>query len=76
MRDARTQIALGLAIGLPLAFALTRALAQFTDRITLLDPLAFLGVPLLLAVLAALAAYLPARASTRIDPAESLRADG
>ena len=76
MRDARTQIALGLGIGLPLAFALTRALAQFTDRITLLDPLAFLGVPLLLAVLAALAAYLPARASARIDPAESLRAEG
>lgn len=76
MRDARTQIVLGLAIGLPLAFALTRALAQFTDRITLLDPLAFIGVPLLLAALAALAAYLPARASTRIDPAESLRADG
>lgn len=76
MRDARRQIALGLAIGLPLAFVLTRLLAQLTDRITLFDPLAFLGVPLLLAALAALAAYLPARASARIDPAESLRAEG
>lgn len=74
MRDARRQIALGLAIGLPLAFVLTRLLAQLTDRITLFDPLAFLGVPLLLALLALLAAYLPARASARIDPAESLRA--
>lgn len=76
LRDARRQIALGLAIGLPLAFVLTRLLAQLTDRITLFDPLAFLGVPLLLALLAALAAYLPARASARIDPAESLRAEG
>jgi predicted permease len=76
MRDARRQILLGLAIGLPLAFVLTRLLAQLTDRITLFDPLAFIGVPLLLALLAALAAYLPARASAGIDPAESLRGEG
>ena len=76
MRDARRQITLGLTIGLPLAFVLTRLLAQLTDRITLFDPLAFVGVPLLLALLAALAAYLPARASAGIDPAESLRGEG
>jgi predicted permease len=76
MRDARRQIALGLLIGLPLAFALSRVLASLTDRITLFDPLAFIGVPLLLTLLAALAAYLPARTSARIDPAESLRAEG
>jgi hypothetical protein len=76
MRDARRQIALGLVIGLPLAFALSRVLASLTDRITSFDAIAFVGVPLLLALLAALAAYLPARASARIDPAESLRAEG
>jgi macrolide transport system ATP-binding/permease protein len=76
MRDARRQIALGLAIGLPLAVVLTRLLAQLTDRITLFDPIAFVGVPLLLALLAALAAYVPARNCASIDPAESLRADG
>lgn len=76
MRDARRQIALGLAIGLPLAFALSRLLASLTDRITVFDPIAFFAVPLLLSLLAALAAYLPARASARIDPAESLRAEG
>ncbi|MFN7783524.1 MAG: ABC transporter permease [Lysobacterales bacterium] len=76
MRDARRQIALGLVIGLPLAFALSRVLASLTDRITSFDAIAFVAVPLLLALLAALAAYLPARASARIDPAESLRAEG
>ncbi|SDD69886.1 FtsX-like permease family protein [Aquimonas voraii] len=76
MRDARRQIALGLVIGLPLAFALSRVLASLTDRITSFDAIAFVGVPLLLALLAAVAAYLPARASARIDPAESLRAEG
>lgn len=76
MHEARRQITLGLAIGLPLAFVLSRLLAQLTDRITLFDPIAFVGVPLLLAALAGLAAYLPARASAGIDPAESLRAEG
>ncbi len=76
MRGALGQIALGLAIGLPLAFVLSRVLAHFTDRLTLLDLTAFVGVPLLLSGMALLAAWLPARASARINLLESLRATG
>jgi ABC-type lipoprotein release transport system permease subunit len=40
-----------------------------------LDPLTFLAVPLILAIAAALASYLPARRAARIDPVEALRAE-
>lgn len=75
MGRACRQIGLGLLIGLPLAFALSRLLAQLTDRLALLDPWAFIGVPVLLAGLTVLAAFVPARASTRINPSESLRSE-
>jgi ABC-type antimicrobial peptide transport system permease subunit len=72
---ALRQVGLGLAIGLPLAIAAARIGASITERLGGFDGFAFIGVPLLLAGLALVAAWLPARHAARIAPAEALRAE-
>jgi ABC-type antimicrobial peptide transport system permease subunit len=70
---AARQIALGLGIGLPLAFAVSRAVAAYTDQLRTFDAVSFVVVPAALAAIALLAAWLPARHSGRIAPHEALR---
>ena len=62
----------GLAIGVPAALALSRALASLLMVIQLDTPV-FVGLTLLLVFVAAFAAYIPARWATRIDPMVALR---
>ncbi|HEX8764198.1 MAG TPA: ABC transporter permease [Candidatus Acidoferrum sp.] len=63
----------GLAIGLPIAFVLARALASMLFGVEAADPFSFLALPLLLAAVAAFASYLPARRAARVDPLVALR---
>jgi predicted permease len=63
----------GLAIGLPAAWAVTRLLTKLLSGVSATDPLTFGGVSLLLAIVALLACYLPARRSVKIDPLAALR---
>ena len=63
----------GMACGLLLAFAASRLLRSFVFGITPHDPLTFAVVAGVLAVVAILASYIPARRATRIDPLEALR---
>jgi putative ABC transport system permease protein len=63
----------GLALGLAVAFALTRVMSTMLYGVDATDRFTFIGVSLLLAVSALLACYLPARSAMRLDPMAALR---
>jgi len=65
----------GTAIGLAGALWLSRYLRSLLFEVAPTDGLTVLGVPVLVLLVAALAAYVPALRATRIDPAEALRAE-
>jgi putative ABC transport system permease protein len=65
--------AIGLAIGVAGSLALARTMQSLLFGVSGTDPLTFLGVALLLAIVALLACYLPARSATRVDPMVALR---
>ena len=74
MRALRV-VAAGVMLGLAGAFAVTRVLQTFLFGVTPTDPIAFTIVTLLLMTVALMAAWLPARRATRIDPSAALRAE-
>jgi putative ABC transport system permease protein len=63
----------GLAIGIPCALAMTNALSSLLFGIVRMDTLTLAGLTVLLAGVAALAAYVPARRATIVDPLVALR---
>jgi len=69
-------LAVGIVVGLIAAFAVSRMLGALVFGITALDPLTFIGVPLVLAGVALVANLVPALRATRVDPAEALRSSG
>jgi ABC-type lipoprotein release transport system permease subunit len=68
--------ATGLVIGAAGALLLTRALRSLLHGVTPADPLTFGAVVCVLAAVAALASYVPARRVTRVDPKAVLRVEG
>jgi predicted permease len=65
----------GLIVGLVVAAGVTRVLQAFLFGVTPTDPIAFTIVTLLLMAVGLMAAWLPARRATRIDPCAALRAE-
>jgi ABC-type antimicrobial peptide transport system permease subunit len=65
----------GAAVGLAGAVATSRLFQSLLFEVSPIDPVAFVTASMLLIGVAALAAYVPARRATRIDPVQALRAD-
>jgi len=66
-------LAIGLCIGLPVAFVLTRLLAQWLFGVTPLDAVTYTSVALILILVALAASYAPARRAAQVDPTTALR---
>ena len=65
----------GSVAGLAGAIALSRVLHSFLFEVSAVDPLTFGTVPVLMALVAVTAAWVPARRAAGVDPMEALRAD-
>jgi len=66
---------IGLAIGLTLAALMARALSSALFGVVQVDAPVFVGLTLVLMTVAAIAAYIPARWATRVDPIQALRCE-
>jgi putative ABC transport system permease protein len=65
----------GLVVGLGMTLVVSRLLANLLYGVSVYDPATFVLVPLLLFVVAAVAAWLPARRAARVDPMVALRCE-
>jgi ABC-type antimicrobial peptide transport system permease subunit len=63
----------GIALGVVGALAVTRLIGSLLYDLSPTDPFTFIGVAVLLTLVALLASYLPARRATRVDPMIALR---
>jgi predicted permease len=73
LRETLLLVVLGVAVGLPVAFAGTHLLKSMLFGLGLVDPVAIVVSAMSLAVVAALAGFLPARRAMRVDPMVALR---
>lgn len=73
LANAMTIAAIGLGIGLVASLLASRVLSTLLFGVRPDDPLTFVGISVLLALIAAVASYLPAYRATRIDPLAALR---
>jgi len=66
-------VLIGLAVGLLAAFGITRVMTRLLVGVSASDPLTYTTVAMLLASVALLACWIPARRATRVDPGIALR---
>ncbi len=75
LRRASVLTAIGAAAGLAGAFAAAHTIRAYLFGVRPLDPMFYLAAIIVLAAAALVAAYVPARRATRIDPVQALRAE-
>jgi putative ABC transport system permease protein len=73
LREAVVLVAIGVAIGVPAAYGLGRLMDSLLYGVSPGQPLTLLAGPVLMAVVALAAAYIPVRRATRVDPMVALR---
>src|SRR5262249_29707523 len=75
MKESILMVTIGMAIGLGAALATTRLIATLLFELSPYDPSTIAAAALLMTVVAALAAYRPARRASRVDPMTALRCE-
>jgi predicted permease len=75
IKEAMTLVVIGMAIGWGLAATLSRFIASFLVGVGAMDAVTFAAIPTVLASVALLASYLPARRAMKVDPMVALRCD-
>jgi predicted permease len=75
IRQGMGLVLIGVIIGVASAFALARVMTTFLFGVTPRDPVVFVAVPLVLAAVAWLGVWLPARRAARVDPVLALRVE-
>jgi putative ABC transport system permease protein len=73
IKQGLTLTMIGLAIGVAVSLALTRLMESLLFGVSSTDPVTFVVISLLLAIVSIFATYLPARRATRVDPMIALR---
>src|SRR5215475_5098308 len=75
IRQGMWLVLIGVFIGMAASLAVSRLLKSFLFGLSAADPMTFGIIPLLLAAVALLACYVPARRATKVDPMIALRSE-
>jgi ABC-type antimicrobial peptide transport system permease subunit len=68
-------VAVGVVIGIAVAFAATRLLGALLYGVKPVDPIVFAAMSVMMIGIGVLASYVPARRASSVNPIESLRSD-
>jgi predicted permease len=75
IHDALRWLAMGVVLGVPVAWAASRRIASMLFGLSAMDPATIFSAAALLVVMGLAAGYLPARRASRVNPMEALRGD-
>ena len=73
LSDSLRLIVIGMAVGLPVALGLSRLISKMLFNLSPADPVSITAALVIVVGIALLAAYLPARRATKVDPMVALR---